>query len=79
MNKWSTEFEPSFYIVYHIRGSSLSARRITDGRDIRRDASEFRLANTLVNEQGPTTSDGNRGYVGMTGGKTYFGELDHTR
>ena len=51
-NKWSTAFEPAFYIIYKIEGSAVSARRVTDGREISRDASEFKLANTLVDEHG---------------------------
>ena len=42
-NKWSTAYEPAFYIIYRIAGSSIGARRITDGREIFRDASHFKL------------------------------------
>ena len=41
-----------------IQGSSVSARRVTDGREISRDASQFRLANTLGDEHGPQRDDG---------------------
>ena len=33
-NKYSTAFEPAFYIVYRIDGSSIAARRVTDGREV---------------------------------------------
>ncbi len=54
-NKWSTEFEPIFYMVIEIEGSKITARRVTDGRIIIRDASQFRLVNNLINN----TDDGN--------------------
>ena len=50
-NKWTTEFEPAFYIVFKIEGSKISVRRVTDGREISRDASQFKLANTLVTDK----------------------------
>ena len=33
-NKYSAVFEPAFYIVYRINGSSIAARRVTDGREV---------------------------------------------
>lgn len=33
-NKWSTPYEPIFYTVINISGSTITARRITDGREI---------------------------------------------
>ena len=30
-NKWSTPFEPAFYVIIKINGSSVTVRRITDG------------------------------------------------
>ena len=47
-NKWSTAFEPAFYTITQINDSSKSATRITDGRDVCRDASQFKLANALI-------------------------------
>ncbi|XP_038062363.1 uncharacterized protein K02A2.6-like [Patiria miniata] len=47
-NKWSTAYEPAFYIIYRIDNSSIAARRVTDGRDIYRDASHFKLVNSVV-------------------------------
>ena len=47
-NKWSTAFEPAFYTITQIDGSRIAARRITDGRDVYRDASQFKLANALI-------------------------------
>ncbi|CAC5366910.1 unnamed protein product [Mytilus coruscus] len=47
-DKWTTAYEPAFYIVYKINGSAIRARRVTDGREMCRDASKFKLANELV-------------------------------
>ena len=47
-NKYSTAFEPAFYNVYKIDGSSIAARRFTDGREVYRDASMFKLVNSVV-------------------------------
>lgn len=47
-NKWTTAYETAFYVIYRIEGSTISARRTTDGREIRRDASHFKLANSVV-------------------------------
>ncbi len=41
-NKWSTAYEPAFYIIYKINGSSISARRVTDGREVCRDSTYFK-------------------------------------
>lgn len=42
VNKWSTIYEPVPYIIYKVCGSTISARRITDGREICRDSSYFK-------------------------------------
>lgn len=47
-NKWSTAFEPAFYVIFHINGSTIAARRISDGREMRRDSSHFKLVNSVV-------------------------------
>ena len=47
-NKWSTPYEPVFYTVIKISGSAITARRIADGQEIRRDANQFNLANVLM-------------------------------
>ena len=47
-NKWSTAFEPAFYTITQMNGSCIAARRITDGRDVCRDASQFKLANAVI-------------------------------
>ena len=41
-NKWTTDYEPAFYIIYKIDGSTISARRIKDGREVTRDSSQFK-------------------------------------
>ena len=48
-NKWSTPYEPVLYVVYSIQGSRITARRVTDGRTVCRDASQFKLANAMIN------------------------------
>lgn len=48
-NKWSTPYEPVFYVVCNIHGSQITARRVTDGRTVYRDASQFKLANAVIN------------------------------
>ena len=47
-NKWSTAYKPTFYTIYRINGSTIAARRVTDGREICHDASHFKLANAVV-------------------------------
>ena len=47
-NKWTTAFEPAFYTVTKIEGSSITIKRIKDGRELCRDASQLKLANLLV-------------------------------
>lgn len=49
-NKWSTAFEPAFYRVTRIDGSSIAAKRITEGREVYCDASQFKIANSLIQE-----------------------------
>lgn len=47
-NKYSTPFEPNFYIVFKVDGSRIGARRWRDGREVYRDASQFKLANAAI-------------------------------
>ena len=49
-NKWSIAFKPAFFIVTRVDGSSIVARRITDGRNVCQDSSQFKLANTLIGD-----------------------------
>ena len=53
-NKWSTAYEPTFYNVTRIDGSKITARRVTDGRIISRDASHFKLANSVIDSHDDT-------------------------
>ena len=48
VNKWSTPYEPSFYVITRIDGSTVTARRIHDGRTLTRDASHFKLSNAVM-------------------------------
>ena len=58
-NKWSTAYEPAFYTIYRIDGSSIAARRVTDGREICRDASRFKLANAVIQNMEEIPESGN--------------------
>ena len=49
-NKWSTAYEPAFYTVIPTDGSSIAARRTTDGREVYQDASQFKNANALIQD-----------------------------
>jgi hypothetical protein len=40
-NKWTTAFETAFYTIAKIQGSSMTIRRIKDGRELCRDASQL--------------------------------------
>jgi len=51
VNKWSTAYEPIFYTVIRISGSTITARRVIDGREVTRDSSQFKLANALMHEE----------------------------
>ena len=48
INKWTIAFEPAFYIITNIQGSSITIKRIKDGRELRRDASQLKPANSLL-------------------------------
>jgi len=48
-NKWSTPYEPVFYVVCSICGSQTTARCVTDGWTVCRNASQFKLANAVIN------------------------------
>ena len=37
--------------MFVINGSSIGAKRLTNGREIRRDTSKFKVANTLMKEE----------------------------
>ncbi|MEW8544356.1 MAG: hypothetical protein AB2693_12550 [Candidatus Thiodiazotropha sp.] len=46
-NKWTPPYEPIPYIVYKVRGSSVWARRTTDGREVCRDSTFFKYTNRI--------------------------------
>ena len=48
-NKWSTPYESVSYVVCSIRRSQITARRVTDGRTVCGDASQFKRANAVIN------------------------------
>ena len=52
-NKWSTAYEPAFYVVTRVDGSSIASRRIKDGREVYRDASQYKQANMLIEDHEP--------------------------
>ena len=49
-NKWSTPYELFFYTETKLSGFTINARRITDGRTICRDSSQFKLANAIMHQ-----------------------------
>lgn len=57
INKWSTAYEPAFYVITEINGAQIRSRRITDGRKITRDASKYKLANILANNENTENSE----------------------
>lgn len=56
-DKWTTPYEPTIYTVTEIKGSQVTARRITDGRIVCRDASFFKLVNAVVNTADDVNQD----------------------
>ena len=56
-DKWSTAYELIFYTVIRISGSTITVRRVTDGRQITRDSSQFKLANAITHEEGAKGGD----------------------
>ena len=56
-NKWTTAYEPNFYKIYRIDGSSIAARRQMDGREVYRDAVKFKLANSVINDEHDITEN----------------------
>ena len=48
INKRTLPYEPTLYTVTQINGSTVTARRITDGRTMTRDGSNFKIANKLM-------------------------------
>ena len=67
---WSTAYEPTFYNVTRIDGSKITARRVTDGRIISRDASHFKLANSVIDSRDDT------GYMTMKSDDTNKGRMN---
>ncbi len=51
INKWTTAFEPRFYTITKIQGSSITIRRIKDRRELCRDASQLKPANSLLGQR----------------------------
>ena len=56
-NKWTTAYEPTFFIITNIAGSQIIARRVTDNRTVCRDASQFKLANSMINTASEVEQD----------------------
>ena len=49
-NKQPTAYEPAFYTIIRTDGSSIAAHRITDGWEVYRDASQFKIARVLIQD-----------------------------
>ena len=60
-NIWSTAYEPPFCTVIRTDGSSIAARRITDGREVYRDTSQFKIANALIQDNASKERDDREG------------------
>ena len=56
VNKWSTIYEPVPYIIYKVCGSTISARRITDGREICRNSSYFKRVDRPIQRSHQTSN-----------------------
>jgi len=41
-NKWTTSYKEEMYIVFQVDGSSIGARRCSDGREVYRDVTRFK-------------------------------------
>ena len=50
-NKWTTAYEPTFYEIVCIAGSQIQARRLCDGRLLRRDATWWKAAGAINVEE----------------------------
>ena len=51
LNNRSTPYEPVFYTVIEDKGSAVTARRITDGRELQQDASQLKIAKILMYQE----------------------------
>ena len=51
MNNRSTPYEPVCYTVIKDNGSAVTARRITDGREVQQDASQLKIAKILMYQE----------------------------
>jgi len=60
-NKWSTAYEPAFYTVIQTDGSSIAARRITDGREVYRYASQFKITKAFIQDNTSEERDDREG------------------
>ena len=57
-NKWSTVYEPAFYVITRVHESSIAARRFKDDWEFYRDASQYKLVNSFIREsQGQTEEE----------------------
>ena len=65
-NKLTTAFEPAFYTITKIEGSSITIKRIKDGRELCRDASQLKLANLLVRTDEHSTQPADKEDEGST-------------
>ena len=50
-----------FYTVISIEGSKVTARRTIDGRTVCRDASQFKLVNSVINTKDDTGEKADEG------------------
>ena len=58
LNKWSTPYEPVFYTVIKISRFTITTRWNTDGQEICRDSSQFKLANAIMHRDTTEAASG---------------------
>ena len=67
-NKWTTPYEPIRYVIYKVKGASIRARRVTDGREVCRNSTCFKYVDRPKQFQGNSVEE-----------KQKKGELDDWR
>ena len=53
VNKWTAPYESTYYIIHKIKGSTIWARRVTDGREVCRHSTFFKYIEQPETTRGP--------------------------
>ena len=56
-NKLSTPFHPEPYVITKVKGSMIIAKRISDGKNITRNSSQFKLLNLPMHNIQPVSRE----------------------